>query len=90
MRISRREFVKSVTASGIALSMSRLAMARQSTSPARETCRVGKTGIRRPPEAGASTVSSRSPGRNSTRAIFAPPISPAGREDLPRHAHPRD
>ena len=37
MRISRREFVKSVTASGIALSMSRLAIAEEPEFAARET-----------------------------------------------------
>src|SRR5499427_9533077 len=37
MRISRREFVKSVTASGIALSVSPLAIAEESSFAARET-----------------------------------------------------
>ena len=37
MRISRREFVKSVTASGIALSVSRLAIAQEPSFAARET-----------------------------------------------------
>jgi hypothetical protein len=37
MRISRREFVTSVTASGIALSMSRLAIAEEPSFAARET-----------------------------------------------------
>ncbi len=37
MRISRREFVKSVTASGIAISVSRLAIAEESGFAARET-----------------------------------------------------
>src|SRR6187397_436606 len=37
MRISRREFVKSVTASGIALSVSRLAIAEEPSFAARET-----------------------------------------------------
>jgi len=37
MRISRREFVKSVTASGIALNMSRLAIAEEPEFAARET-----------------------------------------------------
>ena len=37
MRISRREFVKSVTASGIALSVSRLAIAEEPGFAARET-----------------------------------------------------
>src|ERR1700716_1166086 len=37
MRISRREFVKSVTASGIALTVSRLALAEEPGSAARET-----------------------------------------------------
>jgi CO/xanthine dehydrogenase Mo-binding subunit len=37
MRISRREFVKSVTASGIALSMSRLAIAEEPSFASRET-----------------------------------------------------
>src|ERR1700745_3759590 len=37
MRISRREFVKSVTASGIALSVSRLAIAEEPSFDARET-----------------------------------------------------
>ena len=37
MRISRREFVKSVTASGIALSLSRLAIAEEPSFAERET-----------------------------------------------------
>ena len=37
MRISRREFVKSVTAGGITLSMSRLAIAEEPRFAARET-----------------------------------------------------
>jgi hypothetical protein len=37
MRISRREFVTSVTASGIALSVSRLAIAEEPSFAARET-----------------------------------------------------
>src|SRR4030081_1615280 len=37
MRISRREFVKSVTASGIALTVSRLALAEEPGFAARET-----------------------------------------------------
>src|SRR3974390_1080502 len=37
MRISRREFVKSVTASGIALSVSRLAIAEEPSFAERET-----------------------------------------------------
>src|ERR1051325_1314331 len=37
MRISRREFVKSVTVSGIALSVSRLAIAEEPSFAARET-----------------------------------------------------
>src|SRR6516162_5247894 len=37
MRISRREFVKSVTASGIALSVSRLAIAAEPSFAERET-----------------------------------------------------
>src|SRR2546430_2121624 len=37
MRISRREFVTSVTASGIALSMSRLTIAEEPSFAARET-----------------------------------------------------
>jgi hypothetical protein len=40
MRISRREFVKSVTASGIALSVSRLALAEEPEFAARQDLSV--------------------------------------------------
>ena len=63
MQPSRREFVKWVTASGIALSMSRLGSAEEIGFATRETL----TGSPRPPV------------QNSTPRIFVPQISPGGR-----------
>ena len=80
MGISRREFVKLVTASGIALSLSPLAMAEEHRILRRARhCRDDNAGIRPRPAPAASTASPRSPAPSSTRRIFAPPISRAGR-----------
>ena len=79
MRPSRREFVKWVTASGIALSLSRLGSAEEAHSTRARRCRDGRAGIRPPPASAASTASPRSPAPSSTPPIFAPPICRAGR-----------
>ena len=75
MRPSRREFVKWVTASGIALSLSRLAAAAGCRLSRRARCfRDDRAGTPRPMAPGASTASPRSPAPNSMHPISAPRI----------------
>ena len=81
MRPSRREFVKWVTASGIALSLSRLESAEAAGFSARApTCRGAGTSIRPPLAPAGSMASPRSPAQSFTPPIFAPPICRAGRQ----------
>ena len=90
MRPSRREFVKSVTASGIALSLSRLASAEEPAFAARETLpgrqrwNPAATGVGRID--GVAKVTGAKLYASDFRAADLPGL--AG-EYVARHAHPR-
>ena len=80
MQPSRREFVKWVTASGIALSLSRLARgAEPLIRRARDLAGTAEMESGRQLASAASTASPRSPAPSSTRRTSAPPTCPAGR-----------
>src|SRR5262249_40210769 len=83
MKISRRAFVTSVTASGIALSVSRLALAEEPGFAARETL-PGRQGWN-PAATGAGRIYgvAKVTGAKLYAPIFALPIFPAGRR-IPR------
>ena len=80
--VSRRKFLRTAAASGIALTLTRLALAEEPGFPARETLPGRKRGTRPRREPDASTASPRLPEPSSTRPIFAPPTCRAGRRRL--------
>ena len=82
MRASRREFVKFATASGIALSLSRLALAEEPSFTVRETL-PGPQGWN-PAAAGAGRIDgvAKVTGAKLYASDFVPPISPARRRIL--------
>ena len=82
MPISRRAFVTSAVASGIALSSSALLSPTSPGSLCARLCRGEAPGTRLSAAPAASTASPRLPGRSSTRRIFAPRICPDGRQRL--------
>src|SRR5262249_6147777 len=79
MRISRRDFVKSATASGIALSITPLAIAEEPNFAARETL-PGRQGWN-PAATGVGRIDGVAQVREPsfTHRIFVQPISPTGR-----------
>ena len=80
MRISRRDFVKSATASGIVLSIRPGNRRGTRALPRARRCRGGKAGIPPPPGSVASTASPRLREPSSTHPIFVQPISRTGRQ----------